>query len=116
MTKKHTAPQGGEAAALPETNQVHTMNTSTQPMPSDLWHELYTIKNIVALAAFASDARRTLEGIDEVRRWHPDIDRSISDRVTASHNWDLHEDVLSTVLGHVNDRLGSLLEAGIEGA
>lgn len=114
----------GQAAALPETTQPnHAMNAQAptipatkQPLPCDLWHELYTLKNIVALATFASDARRTLEGINEVRQWNPDIDKAISDRVTASHNWDLHEDVLSTVLGHVNDRLGSLLEADPEGA
>lgn len=118
----------GQAAALPETTQpTHAMNTQANPstspitptkqaIPLGLWHELYTMKNIIALAAFASDARRTLEGIYEVRQWNPDIDKAISDRVTASHNWDLHEDVLSTVLTHVSNRLDSLLEADPEGA
>ena len=87
-----------------------------QPMPPEVWGELHSLKNIVALAAFASDARRTLEGIDEVRRWHPDTDMCINNRVAASRNWDTHEDVLSTVLAHVNDRLHDLLtdEEGME--
>ena len=80
-------------------------------MPSEVWGELHSLKNIVALAAFAADARRTLEGIDEVRRWHPDTDTCINNRVAASRNWDTHEDVLSAVLVHVNDRLHDLLAA-----
>jgi hypothetical protein len=86
-------------------------SVTKQPMSSEVWGELHSLKNIVALAAFAADARRTLEGIAEVRRWYPDINERINDRVTASNNWDVHEDTLSAVLAHVNDRLHDLLTA-----
>lgn len=86
-------------------------STTKQPMSSKAWAELASLRNIVALAAFAADARRTLEGIDEVRRRHPDTNEHINNRVTASNNWDTHEDVLPTVLAHVNDRLHDLLTA-----
>lgn len=89
----------------------HTI-VKRQHLSSEVWAELDNLKSIITLAAFAADARRTLEGIDEVKRWYPDTNERINDRVVASCNWGTHEDALPAVLAHVNDRLQSLLAAG----
>lgn len=88
--------------------------TTKQAMPSEVWAELDNLKSIIALAAFASDARRTLEGIDEVKRWHPETDERIKARVAASCNWDTHENTLPAVLTHVTDRIQDLLNNSTE--
>lgn len=83
-----------------------------QPLDSETWCELQNLSDIITLAAFAADARRTLEEIDEVKRWYPETNERINDRVTASNNWDTHHDTLPSVLAHVNNRLQRLLTAG----
>lgn len=102
-SKGHTAPTSKAAPAI---------TTTKQPLDSETWCELQNLNDIVNLCAFAADARRTLEGIDEVRHWHPEVGERINARVVASCNWDTHHDTLPNVLAHVNARLHSLLTAG----
>ena len=88
--------------------------TKKQPLDSETWCELQNLNDIITLAAFAADARRTLDGIDEVKRWYPEVNERINARVTASCNWDTHQDTLPAVLTHVNDRLQRLLNESEE--
>ncbi|SEQ32593.1 hypothetical protein [Giesbergeria anulus] len=91
------------------------MSTITKKtLDAETWCELQNLNDIITLAAFAADARRTLEGIDEVRRWYPEVSERINARVVAPCNWDTHHDTLPNVLSHVNDRLQRLLNESEE--
>jgi hypothetical protein len=88
--------------------------TQKQRLSAEHWCELQNLNDIITLAAFAADARRTLDGIDEVKRWYPEVNERIKARVSASCNWDTHQDTLPNVLAHVNDRLQRLLNESEE--
>lgn len=115
VPKPHTgAPTmtASKGQTAPTSKAAPAITTTKQPLDSETWCELQNLNDIVNLCAFAADARRTLEGVSEVRRWHQNTDKLINDRVTASNNWDTHHDTLPNVLAHVNARLQDLLTAG----
>ncbi|ABM37952.1 hypothetical protein [Polaromonas naphthalenivorans] len=66
----------------------------------DLSLRLYNLTEIVKLAAFAADARRTLAGIREATQYRPEMQKFI-DSVPASSNWLVHECNAGEVLSYV---------------
>lgn len=67
--------------------------------------KLYHLTEIVKLAAFSAEARRTLKGIDDATAWHPEMKGFIEDAVSASNNWLELEDAASNVLVYVAGQL-----------
>jgi hypothetical protein len=85
-----------------------------QALSPQTWAELQSISDVLALAAFCTDAKRILEGIDEVCRIYPDIEQRIHKNVTAANNWTCHDDTLPAVLTHAQARLQDLLNNSTE--
>lgn len=74
----------------------------------DLSLKLSNLTEIVKLAAFASEARRTLEGIDAMMKYSPEIRVAVSANVATPGNWKALEDASSNVLSHVARQLESI--------
>ena len=72
---------------------------------------LYKLTNLVKLAAFACEARRTLEGIDGALTYQPKAKEAISQQVSYSNNWSEFEDVTAHVLQDVALQMEALNEA-----
>ena len=72
---------------------------------------LHRLTNIVKLAAFASEARRTLTGIDDALIYQTEERQVIDKRVRASSNWAEIDDAVGEVLQDVAAQLGALNEA-----
>ena len=70
--------------------------------------KLHRLTAIVKLAAFASEARRTLEGIDSVLSSHPKTFEAIRTSLSGPSNWVDMDDVVSDVLRDVGNRLDDL--------
>ena len=71
----------------------------------DLSLKLYYLTEIVKLAAFSTEARRTLRGIENVKCWRPETEKFIEDAVASSNNWTEMEDATSNVLTYVARQL-----------
>jgi len=63
--------------------------------------KLFHLTEIVKLAAFAAEARRTLSRIHEVADCHPHFKQIIADHVSAMGDWQEREDNLGGVLDNV---------------
>ena len=72
---------------------------------NDLSLKLYQLTEIVKLAAFSAEARRTLKGIENAKIYRPEIEKVIADAVTASNNWLEMEDATGNVLAYVARQL-----------
>ncbi len=72
---------------------------------------LHHINNVVRLAAFACEARRTLQGIEEVLRYEPTAQKAVADTVPASRNWTQFDDVVGDVLQQASTQIEALAEA-----
>ena len=72
---------------------------------NDLSLTLYQLTEIVKLAAFSAEARRTLKGIDNAKSYRPEMEKVIEDAVTASNNWLQMEDATGNVLAYVARQL-----------
>jgi len=59
---------------------------------------IFHLKNIAALASFATEARRTLTGIDDVTHFRPEMQKAISDGVQCASSWSERSDVAGDVL------------------
>ena len=67
--------------------------------------KIYHLTEIVKLAAFAAEARRTLEGIDGALTYHRDMQQVIIDNVSHSNNWIEMQDASAEVLRYVSREL-----------
>ena len=67
--------------------------------------KLYHLTEIVKLAAFSAEARRTLKGIDDATFWRSEMKGFIEDAVSASNNWLELDDATSNVLAYVAGQL-----------
>lgn len=68
------------------------------------------LKSVVQLAAFASEAKRILEGIDHAAKVFPEIDRGIRTCVTVHGNWTSFECPVAEVLSEVAHQLDQLAD------
>ena len=66
---------------------------------------LYNITEIVKLAAFAAEARRTLEGIRNALHYREEMQEVIRDSVLNSAQWSEMEDSAGDVLDYVARQL-----------
>lgn len=78
--------------------------------------EIYRLQNIVRLAAFACEARRTLEAYQDHAEHFPDFQKHFAVNVEAAGNWSSFQDVSAEVLRDVDSRLGALAEDIYEGS
>ena len=71
----------------------------------DLSLKLYHLTEIVKLAAFAAEARRTLKEIQRVVDWNPVMQEAISNSVRCANNWAAMPDASADVLADVARQL-----------
>ena len=71
--------------------------------------ELFQIRNIVGLSAFAAEARRVLSGLDQVVEMHPATGNLLSQLISSPRNWHEYGDFSGDVLNDVRQRLDDLL-------
>ena len=71
---------------------------------------LYRIGNILKLAAFAAEARRTLDAVDGAIPYFKDAEKHLHETVTAWRNWTVMEDTVGDVLNDVAREVGELVE------
>ena len=98
MNAKNKTATAGQAAALPKARKSVTN--------IDVLH----LKSVVEVCAFASEAKRILEGIDHAAKVFPEIDRGIRTCVTAPGNWTCFESPVSSVLSEVSRQLERLAD------
>lgn len=67
--------------------------------------QMYHLIGIVKLAAFAAEARRTLEGIRELADYRPEIKQAIADHVSAMADWRERDDNSGEMLEYVARQL-----------
>ena len=66
---------------------------------------VYALRNIVMLAAFACEARRTLSELDRIAALVPELDATLSRLVEHRGEWSTYEDTTANVLRYVADQL-----------
>lgn len=98
MNAKNKTAAAGQATALPKTRKSVTN--------IDVLH----LKSVVELCAFASEARRILEGIDYAAKVRPEVGDGIRAHVDASANWACFETPISSVLSEVAHTLDRLCD------
>ena len=71
--------------------------------------DLYKLRNLVALAAFAAEARRVLTEIDLCCEIFPSVNAQLSQHIEARRQWSEIPDTLSSVLMYVHSDLDDAL-------
>ena len=72
---------------------------------------VYALRNVVMLAAFASEARRTLKELDMIAALVPELDATLSRLVENRGEWATHEETTANVLRYVADQLDTWVAA-----
>lgn len=98
MNAKNKTATAGQATALPKARKSVTN--------IDVLH----LKSVVELCAFASEARRILEGIDHAAKVRPEVGDGIRAYVDAPANWDCFEAPIASVLSEVAHQLDRLCD------
>ena len=86
-------------------------NPSLERLPTTVAYELLRLRNVVALAAFASEARRVLTEVDSVAAISPQAENALSTIRDRRQWWEL-EDCTSFVLDDVCASLDELIQRG----
>jgi hypothetical protein len=85
------------------------MNTATTNQVADRLARIQTsmidMTNIIKLARFAAEARRTLKKIDDLANINPEVEAAINKHVEAKNEWEMCPDVVGEVLGYAINRL-----------
>lgn len=71
--------------------------------------DLYKIRNLVALAAFAAEARRVLTEVDICCEIFPGMKAKMSRHIEARRQWSEIPDTLSSVLMYIHSELDDAL-------
>jgi hypothetical protein len=74
-------------------------------------HRLLMMGEIVKLARFAAEARRTLDGISLVQQAYPEVDATIREHVDTAYEWDQCPDALGGVLGFASAEMEDAQQA-----
>lgn len=98
-------------ARQPWTDQEHRATTEAA---DELSLKLYHLAQIVRMAAFAAEARRTLEGIGDAMMHRPEMRETLNDAVPAMGNWNELPDPTSEVLGYIASEMDAAA-AGLTG-
>lgn len=70
--------------------------------------EIAHLSKVVALAAFASEARRVLRGVQELCELDPSLDARLVENIPTKNAWEGYDDMSGEVLQQVADRLAEL--------
>jgi hypothetical protein len=70
--------------------------------------KLHHLMNVIKLAAFATEARRVLEGIECVTLYRPEMAAVILESVPGSKSWTTQDDEVGSVLSNVAFELSAL--------
>jgi hypothetical protein len=109
-----TAPTSSKKVTPRTSNnsQKTAMNQPTTPQVDDRLARIQTsmidTTNVLKLARFAAEARRTLQGIEDLGRQNPEVASAIGESVEAPREWQVCEDVLGQVLGHTAHQLQTM--------
>ena len=82
---------------------------TTQPLSIDVQGELFALKNIMGLAAFAAESRRILLEIHEATTILPELGENLSRYVELRSQWTEYPDCLAAVLSDAHWRIDALL-------
>lgn len=78
------------------------------PLPESLQMETYRLRNIVGLAAFATEARRVLREIDMLANQMPHLSEALA-FIKDRRQWSEYPDTAPQVLDDVQERLANFL-------
>jgi hypothetical protein len=92
----------------PTATPEETLADAATSKADELSLKLNNLTEIVKLAAFASEARRTLEGIDSIMKHSPEMRAVVNASVDTSSNWKAMEDVTGNVLSYVAQELDAV--------
>lgn len=70
--------------------------------------DFLAMRNILLLAAFATEARRVLTDINHVMNHLPEVEKKLSHLVEAPAQWSVYEDTIPEVLNNIAQQLGAL--------
>lgn len=93
--------------------QTAPVSKAAPAIPQELETELHSLENIVRLASFACEARRTLDSLDFVMQHDPAMRERVYQIVQAPAQWSCHDDITAHVLAHVADRMAKLTANGV---
>ena len=79
-----------------------------------LSYKLESICELVKLAAFASEARKALEGIHQVLAYYPDVSARIAANMDAANEWTTFEDNTSSVLQSIARQLSECNQKNVQ--
>lgn len=87
-------------------------NPSTAPdtLPLNVEGELYELRNIIGLAAFATEARRVLHELHFLCENLPALDAMLSPLIEHRGQWIESPNTISEVLNDAHRRIGVLLK------
>jgi hypothetical protein len=96
-------------SSQPQNPKKLAMNQPVTPQVADrltrIHSDMVAMTNIVKLAQFAAEARRVLQGVEDLGRQNPEVASAIGESVEAPREWQVCEDVLGQVLGYAVNRL-----------
>ena len=73
-------------------------------------HELHQLENLLRLVAFATEARRVLDGIELAKDNFPEVQQRIKQCVDYSSQWTCYEDTTASVLVAAADKVAEILD------
>lgn len=91
----------------PWTEQDHHEATSKA---DDLGMRLYGLTQVVKLAAFAAEARRTLTGIEDALEWRDKVRDDLRNHIHQMTAWTETRDTASDVLEYVAGEMAQTME------
>lgn len=83
---------------------------TTPSIPAHVESELFELRSVVGLCAFAAEARRVLQRLDDVTRLDTALNRKVAELIPALHNWSELYDCTGDALNDVQRRLNVLLQ------
>ena len=85
-------------------------DTTTLDLPPAIENELHQLENLLRLVAFATEARRVLDGIELAKDNFPEVKQRIEQCVDYSGQWVCHEDTSASVLVAAADKVAEILD------
>lgn len=83
---------------------------TTLDLPPAIENELHQLENLLRLVAFATEARRVLDGVELAKANLPEVKKGIEQCVDYSGQWTCHADTSASVLTAAADRLADILD------
>jgi hypothetical protein len=85
--------------------EIECSKTAIRRQADTLSGRMYRLREVAHLAAFAVEARRTLEGVYDALEHHPEFEKLMVQQVEAHRNWSAMEDTAGSVLQWVAQEL-----------